>query len=92
MIVLSQRTSPLVRWSDMLDTCADLRSRHAVIDRYTEMLDAIIDQRGSNGGWPPLSIERVSGWMVVRVAAKTFHKTPAQVAADLIKRWELIRR
>lgn len=88
MIAIAPFQTKVLSWHDVRAAAGAL----AVADRYTEMLDAIIDQRGSNGGWPPRTVNQVAGWMVVRIAAMTFHKSVAEVARDLIHRWEGMRR
>jgi len=37
------------------------------------------------GGWPPREIDKVSGWLVVRLLAHLANKSPREVAADLIE-------
>jgi hypothetical protein len=45
----------------------------------------ILRERAGSGGWPPRDIDKVSGWLVVRMLAYISGRSPRQVAADLIE-------
>jgi hypothetical protein len=53
-------------------------------DAYWRGLLWIIRERGSNGGWPPRNVAKVSGWLVVRMLAYLHNMSPREVAADII--------
>jgi hypothetical protein len=45
----------------------------------------ILRERAGSGGWPPRDIDKVSGWLVVRMLAYMSARSPREVAADLIE-------
>jgi hypothetical protein len=45
----------------------------------------ILRERAGAGGWPPTDINKVSGWLVVRMLAHLSGRTPRDVAADVIE-------
>jgi hypothetical protein len=54
-------------------------------DEYWRGVLWIIRERaGSNGGWPPREISKVSGWAVVRMLAHIANKSPREVAHEII--------
>jgi hypothetical protein len=67
-----------------------LRPLHAnQIERelYERFLSRVVEVRYS-GGWPPQDVAKVAGWLIVRILALVFNKTPRDVAQDLIDRYE----
>lgn len=58
--------------------------RKKMNDVYLRGLFWILRER-QGGGWPPRDIDKVSGWMVVRMLAQITERSPRSVAADLIE-------
>lgn len=56
---------------------------------YDAGLFFIVRER-QGGGWPPRDIGQVSGWLVVRMLAHQFDKTPRDVARDVIATWQAV--
>jgi hypothetical protein len=54
-------------------------------DLYAIGLYWILRERGSNNGWPPRAISKVSGWAVVKLLAHMTNRSPREVANDLIQ-------
>jgi hypothetical protein len=52
---------------------------------YDQGLYWILRERAGAGGWPPRDIDKVSGWLVVRMLAHLSGRSPREVAADLIE-------
>jgi hypothetical protein len=52
---------------------------------YDRGLYWILRERAGTGGWPPRDIDKVSGWLVVRMLAHLSDRTPREVAADIIE-------
>jgi hypothetical protein len=54
---------------------------------YERAIAWIVRNRGGGNGWPPRSSDtvRVSGWLVVRMVADLWHKSPREVAGDIIE-------
>jgi hypothetical protein len=59
---------------------------------YEAALYWLIRERGGGGGWPPRDINKVSGWITIRMIADLCGRTPREVAADLIEQSMLIGR
>lgn len=45
----------------------------------------ILRERAGAGGWPPRDINKVSGWLVVRMLAHMSGRNVREVAADVIE-------
>jgi hypothetical protein len=55
------------------------------LPEYERAVGWIVRERaGSNGGWPPRDVARVSGWAVVRFTADLFDRSVREVARDII--------
>jgi hypothetical protein len=58
-------------------------------DMYHRAIYWILRERaGSNNGWPPRDVSKVSGWAVVRMTAHLHGRSVAEVAKDLIDIYE----
>jgi hypothetical protein len=55
---------------------------------YRDALAWIIRERAGANGWPPTRVDKVAGWTVVRLTAAIYGRNPAEVAKDIIARWD----
>jgi hypothetical protein len=79
---------PFVRArQQIIERLRPLQANQIEQELYERFLSRVIESRYS-GGWPPQDIIKVSGWLIVRILALVFDKTPRDVAQDLIDRYE----
>ena len=73
---------------DTSETGEVMRSKGG-LSPYDAGLFFIVRER-HGGGWPPRDVNQVSGWLVVRMLAHMFDKTPRSVALEVIATWRAV--